>query len=318
MTSTRPGAGPSQLVLTASVARRHYVDGVSKSDIAEEFSLSRFKVARLLEAARATGLVRIEIAVPGELDVELSERLQRAFGLRHALVVDTAEEDGAALRTRLGQAAADLLTEVVVPDDVLGLNWARSVSAMAASLIRLPAVPVVQLTGSLTRHPASDSSLEVVRQVARVANGPAYFFYSPLVVADAATAAALRAQPEVARALGQVGAVTKAVVGVGRWAPEQSTLYDALPEAERSALLERGVRGDVSGVLVDDDGSAVPAELTDRMISVTAPQLRAVPEVIAIAYGPQKAPAVRAAITGGLVDSLVTHAALARDLLGAG
>jgi len=42
------------------------------------------------------------------------------------------------------------------------------------------------------------------------------------------------------------------------------------------------------------------------------------PEVIAIAYGPKKAPAVRAAIRGGYVGGLVTHASLASALLALG
>ena len=45
--------GPAHLVLTASVSRRYYLDGKSKIEIAEELDLSRFKVARLLDAAAA-------------------------------------------------------------------------------------------------------------------------------------------------------------------------------------------------------------------------------------------------------------------------
>ena len=80
--------GPAQLVLTASVARRYYLDGRSKVEIAEEFNLSRFKVARLLDDARSSGLVRIEIGHPGVVDVELSARLMDALGLTHCVVTD--------------------------------------------------------------------------------------------------------------------------------------------------------------------------------------------------------------------------------------
>ena len=106
--------GPAQLVLTASVARRYYVDGRSKVDIAEEFQLSRFKVARLIESARTSGLVRIEIGYAGAIDVDLSSRLQEAFGLRHALV-DRLPRGPCRPRcaSELGRAAADLLTEIV-------------------------------------------------------------------------------------------------------------------------------------------------------------------------------------------------------------
>ncbi|NMH79591.1 sugar-binding transcriptional regulator [Pseudonocardia xinjiangensis] len=307
--------GPAHLVLTASVARRYYLDGRSKVEIAEEFALSRFKVARLLDDARSSGLVRIEIGHPGVIDVELSARLMETLGLQHCVVTDTPDDHPASLREHLGAAAAELLTELVTPDDVLGLSWARSVSAMATALQRLATVPVIQLTGALTRPGVDDSSIEVVRDVARVAGGPAYFFYAPMAVPDAATAQALRRQPEVARAFSRIGSVTRAVAGVGAWAPEQSTLYDATSEAERHELGRLGVTAEISGVLVDADGTPVASDLTERMIGITAEQMRAVPEVIAIVYGTAKVKAVLAAVRGGLVDSLVTHSTLAEALI---
>lgn len=307
--------GPAQLVLTASVARRYYLDGRSKVEIAQEFALSRFKVARLLDDARTSGLVRIEIGHPGTVDVDLSGRLMRALGLTHCVVTDTPDEHPAALREHLGAAAADLLGEIVTDADVLGLSWARSVSAMATALTELAPVPVVQLTGALTRPGVDDSSIELVREVARVSGGPAYFFYAPMAVPDAATARALRSQPEVARAFGLIGSVTVAVAGIGAWSPEQSTLYDATAEPERAELARMGVSADVSGVLVDADGEPVAAALTERMIGITHRQMHDVPEVIGIAYGPAKTHAVLAAVRGGLVNSLVTHSTLATALI---
>src|SRR6185312_14514063 len=92
---------PAQLVLVASVARRHYLDGRTKVEIGEEFGLSRFKVARLLEIARSSGLVRIEIRHEGAIDVDLSGRLRDRFGLQHAIVVDTPDDDAESLRRHL-------------------------------------------------------------------------------------------------------------------------------------------------------------------------------------------------------------------------
>lgn len=307
--------GPAELVLTASVARRHYIDGKSKVEIADEFKLSRFKVARLLDVARSTGLVRIEIGHPGHIDVGLSARLRETFDLQHAIVVDTLDEEPVLLRQQVGRAAAELLAEIVTTDDVLGLGWARSLMDMTAALTRLAPCPVVQLTGALSRQDVDDSSIELVRDVARIGGGPAYYFYAPLIVPDAATAAALRRQPEVARAIRRYSSVTRAVVGVGAWTPGNSTVHDAVAPAERAALRRLGVRADVSGVLLDAGGSAVAAPLSDRMICVRAEQLRAVPEVIALAYGVSKAPAARAAIRGGYVSGLVTHTAFAQAVL---
>jgi len=309
--------GPAHLVLSASVARRYYLDGRTKVEIAEEFRLSRFKIARLLDDARASGLVRIEIGHPGVVDVELSSSLMDALGLKHCIVTDTPDDDPTALREHLAAAAADLLTELVTVDDVLGLSWSRAVSAMATRLRRLAPAPVIQLTGALARSVVDNSSIELVREVARISGGPAYFYYAPMAVPDASTARALRSQPEVARTFSLISSVTIAVAGIGAWAPELSTLYDAATEAERIDLTRRGVAAEVSGVLLDTSGEPVTAPLTERMIGINAAQMRAVPEVIGIAYGLGKADAVLAAVRGGHVDSLVTHSTLATMLIGA-
>jgi DNA-binding transcriptional regulator LsrR (DeoR family) len=313
--------GPAELVLAASIARRHYVDGRSKIEIANEFRLSRFKVARLLEAARAQGLVRIEIGHAGTIDLETSGRLSERFHLRHAIVVDTPDHDLVSLRRNLGTAAADLLSEIVTPSDVIGLAWARSVQAMVAELNRLPAVPVVQLTGALTslRDTSSsidgDSSVDIVREVARTSGGPAYLFFAPFLVTDPATARALRKQPDLARAFDKMSSVTVAVVGIGHWAPGQSTLYDAATEREQARLLREGVCAEMAGVFLTADGHILQTALNDRMIAISGARLRNVDQVIAIPYGVAKAPAVRAALLSGLVDTLVTHVSLAEALL---
>ena len=80
-------AGPAQLILLASIARRYFLDGRSKVKIAYEFGLSRFKVARLVDLARDSGLVHIEIRDEGLIDVDLSVRLQDRFGLQHTVVI---------------------------------------------------------------------------------------------------------------------------------------------------------------------------------------------------------------------------------------
>jgi DNA-binding transcriptional regulator LsrR (DeoR family) len=307
-------AGPAALLLTAAVARRYYFDGASKSEIAAELDVSRFKVARLLDQARASGLVRIEFDYRGELDLELSQRLRVAHDLRHCVVVDCPDDDEVLLRAALGRAAAALLVEIVDADDTLGLVWARSLMAMRTFLTQLAPCTVVQLTGSLSR-PDNQSSVELVRDIAGISGGPAYLFYAPMIVPDAATARAMRTQPEVARALDMARQVTKAVVGVGAWQAGLSTVADAVTEAERHEIHALGVRAEVGGIQLNAEGEAVTTSLTERLIGVDAPRLLAVDDVIALVYGPAKADAVRATLRGGLVTSLVTHGSMARALL---
>jgi len=312
---TRQLAGPAALAFAALVARRYYLDGRSKVEIAGELGLSRFKIARLLDMARDSGLVRIEIGHPGLIDVDLAAQIMDRFGLKHAVVLDIQEDQAVSMRRHLGQVAAELLAEVIAPEDVLGVAWSRAVGAMARALPRLSSVPVVQLTGALSMPDDDHSSIDVVRDVARAAGGPAYVFYAPFTVPNAATAHALRHQRDVARAFDQLPRVTKAVVGLGLWAPGQSTIYDTAPERDRRTLSRLGVCGEVSGVFLSADGKPVHTDLTERMIGINAEQMRAIPEVTVIAYGAAKVPAAHAALGGGLITGFVTHKTFAQSLL---
>lgn len=307
--------GPAALALAATAARRFYLDGASKSEIAVELGLSRFKVARMLDWARESGLVRIELHYEGGIDLDLSARVGTKYHLRRCLVIDSAEDDDALLRTNLGRVAAGLLAEIVDRDDVLGLAWSRTLMAMRSALTALAPCAIVQLTGALGRPDVDEGSIELVRDVARIANGPAFCFYAPMILPDASTAISLRAQTEVAQAIARFGELTKAVLSIGAWAPGQSTVADAISQAEYREYERRGSCAELCGIQIDSDGNTLLNALGQRIVGIDPEQLRAVPELIAIAYGIPKAHAVRAAIRGGYVNSLITHASLARELL---
>ncbi len=309
-------SGPAEMVRLAAIARRFYLDGRSKVEIAEEFGLSRFKVARDLETARSSGIVRIDIRLPARLDGELSERMRAAFGLRRAIVVD-ALEDSRDTRRALGSVAARLLSEIVRPDEVLGLAWSRSLQLMGLDMVDLPRCTVVQLNGVLSEQAEGGGSVETVRRAAALSGGPAYPIYAPLILPDAATAATLRADPGIASAFAHFDRLTTAVVAIGGWDERNSTVFQALDPDSRARYTALGVCAEMSAQLFDADGRQVHSDLDERVISVRADQLRRVPEVVAVAGAGDeaKARAIGAALRSGLVSTLVTDDSVARLLL---
>lgn len=318
MVASRPhtGMGPAELVQAAAMARRFYLEGKSKIQIAEEFGVSRFKVARVLETALERDLVRIEIRVPAELDAERSDALRARYGLRHAVVVESAaDSDDAPDPENLGDVAADLLGELVTEGDVLGIAWGRSTIHMASALHRLPPCTVVQLTGVYDAGTADSGSVEAVRRAADVSGGEAHPIYAPMLLPDSATAAALRGQTGIARAFDYFDKVTVACVSIGSWAPGISTVYDMLSEREREHYASLGATAEMSAHLFDAEGRRIGRDLGERCITVEADRLRRIPEVVAIAGGHRKAAAIGAVLKSGLVTSLVTDTAAADHLL---
>jgi DNA-binding transcriptional regulator LsrR (DeoR family) len=106
-------------------------------------------------------------------------------------------------------------------------------------------------------------------------------------------------------------------VGLGLWAPGQSTIYDAAQERDRRTLRHLGVCAEVSGVFLLANGKPVQTDLAERMIGINAEQMQAIPEVTTIAYGAAKVRAAHAALRSGLITGLVTHKTFAQSLLDA-
>jgi len=314
---------PFDRLLAASVARRFYLGHQSKVDIAKEFNISRFKVARLLDAAVAHNIVRIDITVPAEIDAPLSQALAECFGLRHAIVVNLTGSEGGVVPSAdtrqvsrwLGTAAAQLISEIAEERDVLGLDGSRPVQALSEAVTRLPSCEVVQLTGVHGQDLANDPAVAAVRRTAEAGGGLAFPLYTPFILPNAPTAAILRSQPVIAETLNRFGRVTKAVVGIGAWDATLSTVYDDLPEPERERYRALGACAEVVGHVFDPAGDLITTELNARMISMSAAELRDVPELIGLAGGAGRAEAVRAVLNSGLLAGVVTDTATARRLL---
>lgn len=309
--------GPAELMQAAAMARRFYLEGKSKIQIADEFGVSRFKVARVLESAVEHDLVRIEIRVPAELDAERSDALRARYGLRHVVVAESPADtsDDTPDPEHLGEVAAELLGELVAEGDVLGLAWGRSTIHMAAALRELPPCTVVQLTGVYDAGTAERGSVEAVRRAAAVSGGAAHPIYAPMLLPDPGTAAALRRQPGIAAAFEYFDKVTIAAVSIGSWEKGISTVHDMLGKDEREHYASLGVAAEMSAHLFAADGRRIGRDLGERCITVEAERLRRVPEVVAIAGGRRKADAIGAVLRSGLVTSLVTDTTAADRLL---
>src|SRR3981189_2269624 len=123
----------------AEVARLYYVRELTQQQIAQRLGVSRFKVLRLLEQARAEGVVRFEIDEPVPVLDDLSRRLEERYGVTAVGV----ERDAA-------RAAGTLLPRLLHDGDVLGVAWGETLAAIAEQLPELDGlVPDAQVSAAI-------------------------------------------------------------------------------------------------------------------------------------------------------------------------
>jgi DNA-binding transcriptional regulator LsrR (DeoR family) len=309
------GRRPLQRIQAALAARRYFVGRHTKSKIAEDIGVSRFKVARLIDAAVKQGIVRFVITEPDDLDAELGERVRAKYNLKAVLALDGPDMSTSSLTTPLGSLAASLLDEVLVDGQRLGIAWGRTLAAMAKALNHLPKVDVIQVAGAPPGLDIAQNPVELVHRLASLSGGAAYPVYGPMWTEDPMLAQRLREEPAVAAAMANYDHIDVLVVGIGSWRPPESCLCSGFPAKWREEVLAAGVQADVCGTLIDRDGAETKSQFDERALSITAAQLRKIPEVIGIGGGREKADAIAAVLRGGWIDVLVTDAGVARRLL---
>lgn len=297
----------------SSIARRFYLEDASKTELADEFSISRFRVARLLQQARELGVVTIQIHDLDEPRDDLSADLAAHLGLDDCLVV-TAGDSGDDNRRRLARAAAPRIARGIREGDVLGLTWGRTLVAIGEELPALPPCTVIQLTGTVGND-LRQSPVEVIRRISGRSSVEAVAVFAPLFAASEQAAGTFRSDPSIEAALHRYAELSLAVVAVGSWDPPITQLGPLLREHERDELEREGVVAEVAGIFFREDGSVIETALNRRRVSVSAEELRRTPRVMAVAGSEEKAAAIAAVTRSGIVRSLVTDDRCAAALL---
>lgn len=285
----------------AEAAQRYYVDGWSQDQVAAHLGTSRSNVSRLLEAARAEGIVRFVVDHP----------LRRAGALEaamraHAPDLDIRVIDGDGIEL-VGRAGAGWLVERLPGGQRVAIGWGRTVATVIehVTVTDRHDIEVVQVGGDLTMAPAP-SGHELVRRLADAVGGTHRFLHALAVVEDAATAQRLRTEPRIAEELDRARHADIALVGIG--VPGQGFEENATGAPPGTAAV-------IAARLIDDNGAEVTGPLRDRVIAIDLADLREIPAVLGVAAGAEKGRAVAAAARSGILDSLICDRAAALGAL---
>ncbi|RWP24951.1 MAG: winged helix-turn-helix transcriptional regulator [Mesorhizobium sp.] len=292
-----------------TVAKLHYEADMSQVDIARQLGVSTATISRLLQRARAEGIVRIEVldlATPEGITTQLVE----ALGLRDAAVIETPSAGAlAALAAPLG---AVLKQAGLTAGKVVAIGWGRAIrQVIQAGLPRIPGVLTVAATGGMQQQAAHFQINEFVRLAAEELGGTPHFIHAPYLPSSELREVFL-GDAAIRDSVALWDRTDVAIVGIG--------LPHAInpPEASAATLSEQALfhaAGDVIRHYFDAEGTLIPWEGEGRMIAMSPAQLRAVPLVIGVAASPEKAKAIIGAVRARLINALVTDTKTAQAIL---
>ena len=309
-----------ELRLMAKVARMYHTQGMRQTEICDRLNIHQSSVSRVLKRAEREGIVRTTVSLPAGTHTDIEDALQSAFGLDEAVVVDCLEDEEQ-IAHDLGAAAAFYLETTLKAQDVIGISsWSAALLAMVNALHpsqRWKNTRVVQILGGMGSPTAEVHAAQVTRRLADLVGGEATLLPAPGVVGSRQARDVLARDRFVREALDLFPSVTIALVGIGATEPSRALASsgNVFSPQELKLLAGKGAVGDICLRFFNQAGRPVITDLDDRVISIELDQLRAVRRVVGVAGGRRKIAAIRGALSGKLVNVLITDLACAEQLL---
>ena len=322
--------GPSERDVMVRAAWHYYVEGQTQEAIARRLGLTRVKVNRLIQSARADGTVSISVRSATADALALGLALRERFGLREAHVAPSPADPAETARV-VGLAAGEPIAALCEGAGTVAVGWGRTLSHAFAHLA--PPSPrrgandaagpadrarVVSLLGGPTRS-VPRAPGECAAALAAALDAECALLPLPAYADTSELRGAMMAQRAIAEVLAVARTADAAILSVGELGPDCAIRgYGFVTEAEFLDLARSGAVGDVLCQFVDREGRPVDHPLNARVCALPLDALAAIPSKLLVSGGIAKVPAMRAALDSLRFDALVTDEAAARGLLAPG
>jgi len=299
------------------VAHDYYEKNMGQVQIAKELGLSRPTISRLLKRALEEKIVRIEVINPSRSNPELAKSLSARLGLTNALVISGQSPSSEIIRRNIAYAAANYLTEIIQPGDIVGVGWGRTLTDLADYIKTTEKTDVlfVPLLGGVGQVDSKFQSSSIIEKISSAFNAKWIQFHLPAMIENSTLKDGLLQLPDAKQVVQYWGEMTKAVVGIGVSPFEDQFLfYDFLYEEERLQLSKKGAVGDICIRFFDIDGEPIEYD-QQECISVSFDVLKKVKTVIGVAGGKQKVRAIIGACRKKYINCLITDEFTALQIL---
>lgn len=302
----------------------YYDDQLSQQDISEHLGVSRPSVSRMLKLGKEQGFVKIEVTNPYNIKFgKLERELEKKYGLREAAIADSSPVEATNERISLSvsKETVNFLIRTLEDGDVVGVSMGmtlQNVLRAARQLeepIRCKFVPIL---GGIGVSRLDIHSNYIASEFARLFGGDCVQFFSPAIFSDVNVLEGFLKEESVQSVLRLYRSISTIIMGIGIPQRGGSTLMETgyVSGETLDKFVEAGAVGDILLQFYDQDGHCDQfMSFNRRVAGMPIEQLKKVQKRIGIAGGAGKALAVRGAIRGGFINTLVTDFDCATALL---
>ena len=307
----------ASLSLITEVASKYYVQGKTQEEIAKELYLSRTKISRLLKRAQQEGIVQIRINYLLQRDYMMEERIQRQFKLKNVWIFDDRgeKEDPQQGVIRL---AAEYLSQRISKNRIVGVSWGNTLSKTVELINPKNPKPihVVEIMGAAAATNHVSSGTNIAAKLAAKFGGDVNTMNVPLFVDEGVTEI-LENNPLVKNTLTLAKNVDLLISSLGtlnafsRTNPWKGFITDTMMEE----LKKKNAVGCIGARFYNPEGQMIDTGWNRSCIGIQISDIRRIPETVVIINDNWKAEALKAALHGEFIDTLITNRSTAEEII---
>ncbi|HWO98554.1 MAG TPA: sugar-binding transcriptional regulator [Bacillus sp. (in: firmicutes)] len=291
----------------------YYKENLTQNEIANLLDISRTKVVRLLEKARAEGIVQFQIKGHERNCLSMEKEFKDIFSIRDAFIIPV-PLDQTELSNSLSKAAAQYLQNKLQPNDIIGLGWGKAVSRTIDFLSMEPNsnISVVTLTGGvnyyLHNRQSQDGGMEKFQEI--------HVIPAPFLASTEEMAHIFLTEPSIKEILDLAKLSKYNVVGIGGVYPDATIIQEEkMTINELTFIKQQQAVGDILGQFYDKHGRVLDLPHHNRLIGTPLSTLKELNHVIAVAGGDKKIEAIYGALKGNYIHTMITDEATAAALI---
>lgn len=300
-----------------AISRLYYQEGLSQVEIGKQLGLSRPTVAKALQQARQQGIVRIEVVDPFE-DVSLLEKkLQDKYHLKHVVVTLQPNNTQENILDSLGKATADYLHDIVKDNDIIGINWGKTMKSVAAHLRedRHQNIKVVQLKGSVTNSQEGNYSADITSKFNQAFHTQANILPLPVIFEDPKVKSVAVKDCFINSVINEGYDANIAIYTVGTTRSNAMLFRLGYLNDEQTKRVQTEAVGDIISHFVTANGQIADKNLDARTVAIPLNKLKEKAYSILVAGGEPKLLPIHAALVAGYANVLIVDQAVAKALL---
>jgi DNA-binding transcriptional regulator LsrR (DeoR family) len=302
-----------------AVARLFYESQLSQTEIAEQLRLSRPTVAAVLRRARELGVVQITVRDPRTSAADLEQALAAAYPGTQILVAPGRFISEEIARQMSASRAAAFLRSILLDGMTVGLGWGTAIRQLVATLdhqkdVRIQVLPMLGGSGQIAPHYQVN---ELVRRFADAFRGQSVFLHVPVLVDSAQLREDLISESSIRAVWERFASLDVAITGVGTIL---TSAIDVLGVDQAWAeLFPELMRSQIAGQMClrcfDVEGRDAEHSLDCTLMAITLPEFRKARYRVGLAVGRAKVRALRAALSGQILNVLITDEDTALQIL---